>query len=49
MEILGIKGRTVGIAYQHLLDLRMEHGPLGEERAKAELLNWWREHQRENS
>ena len=49
MEILGIKGRTVGIAYQHLLDLRMEHGPLGEERAKAELLNWWREHQRGNS
>src|SRR5690606_23073170 len=34
MEILGIKpGREVGEAYKHLLALRMEHGPLGEERA----------------
>jgi len=43
MEILGIKpGREVGEAYRHLLALRMEHGPLGEERAREELLSWWR-------
>ncbi|MDO5033835.1 MAG: CCA tRNA nucleotidyltransferase [Actinomycetaceae bacterium] len=42
MEILGIKpGPEVGKAYKYLLELRMEHGPLGEERAKQELLNWW--------
>jgi poly(A) polymerase len=42
MEILGIPpGRDVGAAYQHLLALRMEHGPLGEERATAELTAWW--------
>ena len=32
----------VGAAYQYLLDLRMEQGPLGAEKAKEELLNWWR-------
>ncbi|WP_277213858.1 CCA tRNA nucleotidyltransferase [Isoptericola croceus] len=42
MAILGIPpGRDVGAAYQHLLALRMEHGPLGEERATAELTAWW--------
>ncbi|GAA1980538.1 CCA tRNA nucleotidyltransferase [Isoptericola halotolerans] len=42
MAILGIPpGRDVGAAYQHLLALRMEHGPLGEERATAELRSWW--------
>lgn len=42
MEILGIKpGRQVGQAYKHLLELRMEHGPLGAERAEAELRAWW--------
>ena len=42
MEILGIRpGREVGDAYRHLLELRMEHGPLGEERAREELLAWW--------
>ncbi|MDN4473866.1 CCA tRNA nucleotidyltransferase [Demequina zhanjiangensis] len=42
MEILGIKpGREVGQAYKHLLELRMEHGPLGPERAEAELREWW--------
>ena len=33
-------GRAVGQAYQHLLELRMEHGPLGPERATQELLHW---------
>jgi poly(A) polymerase len=42
MEILGIKpGRDVGKAYKFLLDLRMDEGPLGEERAREELLTWW--------
>jgi poly(A) polymerase len=42
MAILGIApGREVGQAYQHLLALRMEHGPLGEERATDELRAWW--------
>ena len=34
-------GREVGEAYKHLLELRMEHGPLGQERAEAELRAWW--------
>lgn len=42
MEVLGIPpGREVGAAYNHLLELRMEHGPLGEDRAREELLAWW--------
>jgi poly(A) polymerase len=28
-----------------LLELRLEHGPLGEARAKEELLNWWAKNQ----
>jgi poly(A) polymerase len=31
----------VGRAYGHLLELRIEHGPLGEDRAREELLAWW--------
>jgi poly(A) polymerase len=42
MKILGISpSPLVGKAYQYLLDLRMEQGPLGEERATTELLTWW--------
>ena len=42
MAILGIRpGREVGEAYKHLLALRMEHGPLGPERAEEELRAWW--------
>lgn len=41
MEILGIgPGRQVGAAYKHLLDLRIERGPMGEEEARAALLAW---------
>ena len=41
MSILGVPpGRTVGAALQYLLDLRIEHGPLGKERATQELLRW---------
>jgi poly(A) polymerase len=41
MSILGLApGREVGRAYNYLLDLRMEHGPLGKQRATQELLRW---------
>ncbi len=44
MELLGIEpGPRVGKAYRYLLELRMEHGPLGPERAEAELLAWARD------
>jgi poly(A) polymerase len=41
MEILGIgPGREVGEAYRYLLELRLDHGPMSEEDAKAALLEW---------
>jgi poly(A) polymerase len=44
MAILEIPaGPMVGRAYQHLLALRMEHGPLGHDRAVAELRQWFAE------
>jgi poly(A) polymerase len=46
MAILRIEpGPLVGEAYRHLLDLRIEHGPLGEERAERELQSWWQSRQ----
>jgi poly(A) polymerase len=45
MAILGIPpGPLVGEAYRHLLALRMEHGPLGEDSATAALVRWWATH-----
>jgi poly(A) polymerase len=42
MTLLGVPpGPVVGEAYRHLLALRMEHGPLGHERAVAELRSWY--------
>ncbi len=42
MKLLGIKpSAAVGKALDYLLDLRLENGPLGQERATEELLNWW--------
>jgi len=42
MALLGIRpGPVVGEAYRFLMELRLEHGPLGEERAREELLRWW--------
>lgn len=42
MELLKLKpSREVGLALDFLMELRLEHGPLGEERATKELLNWW--------
>ena len=41
MEILGIgPGREVGEAYRHLLELRMDHGPMSFDDARAALLAW---------
>jgi poly(A) polymerase len=44
MTALGIgPGPAVGRAYRHLLELRIELGPLGPDRAGEELLRWARE------
>ena len=41
MQILDVEpGPLVGKARTHLLELRMEHGPLGRERAAQELRRW---------
>ena len=41
METLGVpQGPIVGKARRFLLEQRMEHGPLGRERAAQELLDW---------
>jgi len=42
MAILGLApGREVGEAYRFLLELRIDEGPLGPERAEAALRTWW--------
>jgi poly(A) polymerase len=42
MELLGIgPGREVGEALKHLLELRLDEGPLGEAEAEARLRAWW--------
>ena len=42
MQLLKLKpSRQVGEALDFLLELRLEHGPLGKERATEELLKWW--------
>lgn len=44
MAQLGVKpGPVVGKAYKYLLNLRIEQGPLGEERAREALDQWWRD------
>jgi poly(A) polymerase len=46
MEILGIpQGRNVGRGYAFLMERRIEEGPLGEDRAREELLVWWADQQ----
>ena len=43
MKLLDIPaGPQVGEAWRFLKELRLERGPLTDEEAKAELLNWWR-------
>ncbi|WP_217247000.1 CCA tRNA nucleotidyltransferase [Streptomyces sp. AC602_WCS936] len=42
MEILGIRpGPAVGQAYKHLLELRLENGPMGHDAAVGALKEWW--------
>jgi poly(A) polymerase len=42
MQILEISpGPVVGEAYNHLLELRMDRGPLTHDEARDELLTWW--------
>ena len=44
MQILSIKpSPMVGKAYDFLLELRLENGPIGEDKAKEALLTWWKE------
>ncbi|WP_293696544.1 CCA tRNA nucleotidyltransferase [uncultured Agrococcus sp.] len=44
MTILDIQpSRAVGEAYKMLLEARMDHGPLGKERATELLRQWWEE------
>ncbi len=44
MGILGLPpGREVGRAYKHLLELRLDRGPMGKPEAEAELHRWWAE------
>ncbi len=44
MKLLNLKPSSdVGKALDFLLELRLENGPLGQERATAELLKWWEE------
>ena len=47
MQLLDIKpSADVGKALDFLLELRLEHRPLGKERATDELMNWWRSRRR---
>lgn len=42
MEILNLKpSREVGVAMDFLMELRLDKGPIGAEKARVELLNWW--------
>jgi poly(A) polymerase len=44
MAALGVRpGPVVGRAYQHLLQLRLDSGLVGEDAARAELMRWWAE------
>ena len=43
MQLLDLKpSADVGKALDFLMELRMEHGPLGQERATEELIQWWK-------
>mgnify|MGYP000844082521 FL=1 len=42
MGLLGVgPGPVIGEAYRFLLERRLDEGPLGEDRAREELLAWW--------
>ena len=43
MALLNLKpSREVGAAMDFLMELRLDQGQIGEEKATAELLNWWK-------
>ncbi len=43
MQILDLRpGREVGQAYEFLMNLRLDEGPLGQEEATKRLVAWWR-------
>lgn len=42
MEVLGVgPGPVIGLAHDHLMEIRMDRGPVGEDAARADLLEWW--------
>lgn len=42
MQELGLEpGPQVGAAYRHMLDYRLDNGPVGREEALAELHRWY--------
>ena len=44
MELLNLKpSRDVGAAMDFLMELRLEAGQIGEEKATEALLNWWKD------
>jgi len=44
MAELGVPaGPVIGQALAHLLELRMDEGPLGEQEARRRLASWWRD------
>ena len=50
MQILGVPpGRVVGEAYRHLLELRMDRGPMTEDEARDALLAWWAQRSEERA
>jgi poly(A) polymerase len=50
MARLGLRpGPVVGEAWQHLLDLRLERGPMSEDEAYEALDRWWADRERDRS
>ena len=46
MQILGLtEGPMIGRAYNHMMNVRLDQGPLSREQAIAELENWWQAQQ----
>ena len=42
MQILDLKpGPQVGRAYRHMLDYRLDQGPVDQQTAEQELQDWW--------
>lgn len=50
MALLGLKpGPAVGAARNHMMEIRLDEGPLGHDEAVARLLAWWQSQQTEQS